>query len=237
MGGRQATISVPNQSNKKSHARKPRMKTAFIYTLADPRDKKIRYVGKTINKYERRRSHFYNFVKQSNPKTLWIKELRSLGMKPIMEELESVNYEFDSEWEDAERFWISTLRFYGFDLLNRTSGGNCGSTFSKETCEKIRIAATARMTDSERAHLSMKCTGWKQTDEVKERIAASKRGKPRSPEVRAKLLEGSLKWKQKNGFQEAIRCVKCGTKIKFVKAPKFFMDGIGHIHKKCRKFL
>lgn len=172
-------------------------------------------------------------------------ELKLLGLKPIMETIESVTFEKNEEWEWVERFWISTFKFYGFKLLNCDDGGNIGKKVCAETISKIRKSCTARMTVAERQYLSVKCSGWKQTDEVKEAIAASKRGKPRSVEVNAALQAGSKDWKEKMGYRTTRFCVHCGEVIKYnflkngTRVPDlhFFTEVIGYAHNKCKKLI
>jgi len=90
----------------------------FIYTLSDPRDGQIRYVGKSVDIKQRMFDHLRE--KKRTKKNHWIIGLQSEGLKPIMEVIEESN---DSDWQEAERFWITILRFYGFRLLNIESGG------------------------------------------------------------------------------------------------------------------
>ncbi len=51
-----------------------------------------------------------------------------------MEKLETIEHNRgeDSEWVQAERFWISTLRFLGCPLLNVSNGGEGSGTYKSE---------------------------------------------------------------------------------------------------------
>jgi hypothetical protein len=62
--------------------------TVHIYTLAHPITGEIRYVGKTCRYEKRKIEHLYedNRTRKSN----WIKSLRNLGLKPVMEPLEII---------------------------------------------------------------------------------------------------------------------------------------------------
>lgn len=213
------------------------MKIAYIYTLEHPETGAIRYVGKTKNNKLRQQDHIKGSGRNTSPKCLWVIELKKTGLRPVMKITRTVLYWDDSDWKAAEIEEIKKHRDAGCNLLNCNKGGGSGYDHKPETIDKIRVQATARMDDAERAHLSKKCTGWKQTDTVKKIIADSKRGISRPDEVNAAFQAGSKKYKEDAGFHEMIRCVKCGTIIKFIKAPKFFVEGIGHIHKKCRKLL
>ena len=74
------------------------MKDIIIYTLIDPRDNQVRYVGKTNN----------------------IKRLIRNDYKPIIEILDEVD---EAEWEFWEKYWICQFKAWGFDLVNATDGG------------------------------------------------------------------------------------------------------------------
>ncbi len=88
------------------------MSNWHIYGLKDPRDGRIRYIGRTTQPRKRFTSHLRDRSTRTNQaKVLWIAELEALGLKPIMEILESVVNEPASEI--AERSWILTLRSDG----------------------------------------------------------------------------------------------------------------------------
>lgn len=221
------------------------MDIAHIYTLSDPRNGEIRYVGKTISLKGRKKSHFYSFSRPEHPKTIWVKELRALGLKPSMEVIETVHFEKDEGWEEVERFWISTFKFYGFKLLNCDDGGNIGKKVCEETKLKIKVACTLRMTPEERARLSVKSRLNRHTPETKKAIADSKLGKPRPVEVNAAFQAGCKDWKQSMGYRTTRFCVRCNEVIKYnflkdgsrVPDLHFFTEGIGYIHNKCKKQL
>lgn len=97
-----------------------------IYALIDPRDDKVRYVGYTSKKIEDRlRAHIseatsvYSFSTKTD-KSLWIKELLNLDLKPIVKLLEYVSFK---DRKEKERYWI---KYYGGQtvLLNKTDGGD-----------------------------------------------------------------------------------------------------------------
>jgi GIY-YIG catalytic domain/NUMOD3 motif len=192
---------------------------AYIYALSDPRTKEIRYVGKTFDLKQRLWQHQHDVKKGLNTKkTGWIKSLLKDGYWPTIEELESFPENEFEQWQEAERFWIETLRFYGFRLTNMDSGGGSGRRASietrlkigehskrrihtPETRAKISAACKARMTPEERERLRVKCSKNRHTEETKRIISESKLGRPRPPHVRAALLAGSLRWKSEHGFK------------------------------------
>lgn len=190
--------------------------TAYIYTLSDPRNNEVRYVGKTFDLRQRFHDHTCN-AKKFNKRLSWIKSLKNQGILPKMEILETFENASDEEWAEAERFWISTLKLYGCRLTNMDSGGMGGKRLPQETKNKIsqsrksfrhtpetraKIAAAckARMTPEEKERLRIKCSKNRHTEETKAKISAMKLGKPRPPHVRAALLAGSLRWKAEHGY-------------------------------------
>lgn len=112
----------------------------FIYTLTDPRNDKIRYVGKTNDLKGRYRAHCSSDYRKANlHRRNWVNSMKKDGVKPIMELLEVCD-EFN--WKECEVFWISQLKSWGFDLLNYTVGGD-GCTFGNQTSFKKGHGAKA----------------------------------------------------------------------------------------------
>ncbi len=97
----------------------------IIYTLRDPFDNQIRYVGKTKNKLKHRlNQHCCKQNLQNKSHSIhWIKTILNLGVKPIIEELDSVD---EANWEFFEKYWIEQLIQWGFNLTNLTIGGESG---------------------------------------------------------------------------------------------------------------
>lgn len=94
------------------------MKT-YIYTLEDPVNNKIRYVGKTNNPERRLHYHWTAGYKKNNKTGNWLKSLKKKKLKPIMFIIDSI----DTEWEWLEKYWISQFKTWGFNLTNHTDGG------------------------------------------------------------------------------------------------------------------
>jgi len=94
----------------------------YIYALIDPRDDKIRYIGKSINPEQRYERHLHE--KETNAgKVGWISGLQIRGMQPEMKILEVAN---EKNWKKRERWWIERGREFGWPLLNITPGGEGG---------------------------------------------------------------------------------------------------------------
>lgn len=96
-------------------------KIIYIYSLIDPRDNRIRYIGKTNNLKRRLLQHtkskelLYNTFKNH-----WIKKLISLSLSPIIQVIEECD---ETNWQEKERYWIAYYRNIYTDLTNGTDGG------------------------------------------------------------------------------------------------------------------
>ncbi len=112
--------------------------TVFIYALSDPETGEVRYVGKTMNMQARHKGH--RNEKSETHKCHWIAALKRKGLNPIIEELERIENSSEREWHQAERFWISYLRFLGCRLCNILKGGHGPTMASRETALKISLA-------------------------------------------------------------------------------------------------
>ena len=94
----------------------------FIYALIDPRDYKIRYIGKSISPGQRYEQHMHD--KEYNAgKIGWIEGLQIRNMQPVMKILEVAN---EKNWKKRERWWIVRGREFGWPLLNISPGGDGG---------------------------------------------------------------------------------------------------------------
>jgi hypothetical protein len=94
-----------------------------VYTLHSsefPSD--IRYVGITSKELDQRLGgHRRDCKKQNTKRSIWERSVIEAGHHLCIELLEEV--ELDG-WKRSEKFWISQMRAWGFNLLNQTSGGN-----------------------------------------------------------------------------------------------------------------
>jgi hypothetical protein len=94
--------------------------TIFVYALLDPRTADLRYIGVTKNPDRRlgqhsRLSNNRGRTKRAN----WLRSLLKSGLLPEMIILESGV----SDWDEAERFWVSCWRTAGANLVNGNDGG------------------------------------------------------------------------------------------------------------------
>jgi hypothetical protein len=91
--------------------------TLYIYALIDPRTQKIRYVGKTTADIHERLKQHCGAWNGRTKKKAWLRELRSLGLKPKVKLLQKVNRRSFASWRAEDR-WIERLVRRGEDLLN-----------------------------------------------------------------------------------------------------------------------
>lgn len=85
----------------------------YIYTLSDPRDMIVRYVGITKTPDRRLRQHIA--TKQNVKKCEWVNRLLLDGITPVMTIIETV---FDNTVFDREAYWISYYNENGLPLFN-----------------------------------------------------------------------------------------------------------------------
>jgi len=174
---------------------------AYIYTLSDPRTEEVRYVGKAFNLIKRLRTHISAAKKETTRKANWIKSLIKAGLKPEIKELEAIFINEVKAWEDAETFWIESLRFLGCRLTNGTVGGKLGASPSKEVRDKIARWHKGRKRSPEaRANMAKAHDDYVFTEAHRKAIAkantgripsaqayANMRGKKRSEAFKAKM--------------------------------------------------
>jgi hypothetical protein len=108
------------------------METTNIYVLIDPRTGHVRYVGKANNITQRYKAHLNRARDHQTHKRNWINSLRNEELKPILWVIDVVPID---EWVFWEKYWISQMKLWGFDLVNNTLGGD-GCTFGNNTSFK-----------------------------------------------------------------------------------------------------
>jgi len=110
--------------------------TVEIYTLSDPTNSDIRYIGITKRGLNTRLSHHIS-DKRVNHRTCWIKSLIQKGVEP---QIEILDYANSDNWKLFERYWISQFKSWGFNLVNYSDGGDSLSGWkpTPESIEKTR---------------------------------------------------------------------------------------------------
>lgn len=156
----------------------------------------IRYVGQTkATLCYRHRKHVERALRgDRTQRSAWIRAVVESGAAIVIVELEAGDWTA-VECNERECAWIARLRSEGADLTNMTSGG--AGTRDLPATARAKLAEAAR-----RAHTGRKrppSTGraisaglrahYASNPETAEKIAASKRGKPRSAEARQKMSE------------------------------------------------
>lgn len=167
------------------------MKTTFIYSLSDPNTNQVRYIGKANDLKYRLWAHIHDAKhdRRNQHKCNWIKSLLREDKKPIIELIEEVDYDF---WKTAEIYWISQFTSWGFDLINKTEGGECG--IISESC-KVALANSKNrgrkkgFIQSEETKQLIKAKRALQviTEETRKKISIRNKGKIISPETRQKM--------------------------------------------------
>lgn len=119
------------------------MEKIKIYTLSD--SKGIRYVGQTKNMKNRFNKHIFEAKKDGgkNKRCSWIKSVLNKGLKPKMELIDEVPFD---EWAFWEKYWISQIKSWGFNLVNMTEGGegSYGLVVTDKTKKKMSEAKKGR---------------------------------------------------------------------------------------------
>jgi len=106
-----------------------------IYKLIDPISYETRYIGLTFNDLKQRlKSHCSE--KSKSHKSNWIQQLKSKGLKPIIESIEDNISTYDDCCE-REIYWIEKYKSEGYRLTNMASGGNKNKKMSEETRQRM----------------------------------------------------------------------------------------------------
>jgi group I intron endonuclease len=178
------------------------MTDVFIYALYDPRDGTLRYVGKSKNLARRIKNH--RNEKGERRKNRWFRLLISLGLEPKISVLEQVS---EAAWQERECWWIKHFRENGCDLLNHTDGGEGLNGASAETRAKMSALMKKR---------------WKEpafrmqilTPERALRLSISHRGKKKTAEHVAKLLQNKPGWKHRDDAKAKIAVALVGNQYR-----------------------
>ena len=159
----------------------------IIYTLSD--GKEIRYVGKTKNIEKRYKEHIRESKQIKTYKERWVNSVLRNGGTIFIESLEIVD---ESLANESEIFWINQLKYWGFNLVNTTKGGDGGSPMlgknhNEETKKKMsetHKGKTVIILEETKKKISEKLKGrktpWMEkplSEETKKKISESKKGK------------------------------------------------------------
>lgn len=175
-----------------------------IYTLSDPRDGAVRYVGYTRQGIARFHAHLTESRRgKGSAKCNWIRDVESVGAIPGFAVVETGE---GDGWPDAERKWITYHRERGADLTNRVEGGggppvnyrpppftakhraNMSAAKMGKKLRPMSAQARANIAAAQRRRVKRAPP----STEVRERIAASLTGKKLSAEHRANVAASML---------------------------------------------
>jgi len=153
--------------------------TTFIYALKDPRNSRIRYLGKAVNPNRRLKHHLWTCKTQLSHRDSWIKGLVDLGLKPELELIDEVPLK---EWEFWEKEYIRLFKAIAFPLTNLTPGGDGNHNPTPETRAKMRAAKLGiKPTPETRAKLSASAKAKMFTENHRRNLTLSMLGKKRGP--------------------------------------------------------
>lgn len=166
------------------------MHKTFIYVFVDPRDGRVRYVGKVKSPNERYQRHVKPGVLAKNfPVTRWAKKLLDQSVFPEMRLLECVA---DADYPEREKYWIAYYRALHDDLLNITDGGEGAAGYDRPEEVKAKISQTL--------------TGHEVSQETRDLIAQNSRRPDAASKVRGiSYSEGVGKWLAQGRFG-GLRC-------------------------------
>lgn len=154
----------------------------FIYGLIDPRNNKIRYIGKSNNPNQRFINHCSKSQHKGTYKYNWIMKLIDLGLSPILIAIEEVPIE---DWKTREKYWINYYK--DNSLVNCTQGGD-GLSYGNQTSFK---KGHTPWNKGKSGYTTTK-KGREVPQEVRDKISNTLKGKPskKKREVIQLTLEG-----------------------------------------------
>jgi hypothetical protein len=174
---------------------------SHVYVLLDPRSWEIRYVGQTRHPARRVRAHMRDSA--STHKTHWLGQLRKSGQAPVMRVIQTFDGSVgQGAVNTAESFWIQHLLERGEPLTNLATGGlvpppRKGVRHTADTKAKIARSMTGRKMcvcpegqANKAAANRARLLGAPVPADVRAKISASQRGRPKGPmseATRAKL--------------------------------------------------
>lgn len=199
----------------------------IVYVLKDPRNDKIKYVGKTSRNrlQERFKEHLKNDCKKRKV-SKWIKELLDLKLKPIIEVIDESNNEEDIFKKEKEYIKLFNKK----NLLNMTDGGDGPSGYKmkievKKSLPQLQVGYK-KTHEGWLKHIETRPRGdahhlknRKQKEETKIKISARLKGKTRKKKVilcveTNETFNGLLDAERKTGIGFKLISKSCNTNQK-----------------------
>lgn len=164
----------------------------YIYILIDPRDNRLRYVGKTVNIQNRYDAHCTK-QRGNHHRANWLNQLYFLGLKPVMQIIEECN---EDTWANREIFWIKYYRDLGCDLVNETNGGEgvTGHSWTPNEKQRLKMSEAKKgksFTEDHKNKIREANKGKTLSEDHKRKISEATRGKTRDESFRYKLSEAN----------------------------------------------
>jgi hypothetical protein len=194
--------------------------SVLVYSLSDPRDGRVRYVG--ITNYglsHRLHGHLTEArrAKSNSHRINWLRSLLASGVRPVIEMIESCPRLF---WQERERYWIKTMRDAGHDLVNGSEGGYGRITWTAEMRAAMSVMKTGNsyclgrtMPTETRAKIAAANGGRRLPDESYKRGAAKRVGIKQSDATKLKKRLAMLGKKLPPERIEQMRQSKLGVKL------------------------
>lgn len=162
-------------------------KYTYIYGLVDPRDGRVRYVGKANNPRVRLRAHIQYRNNGHNPrKGKWIDALLKIGISPSLVFLERVE---SHQWQSAEKFQIAFFRERGLADLNIHKGGDGSHSDMYSDDARRRLSENAKRRLLTEPNNPFRRFGRKHSLETLEKLRMINKINANNPERNRKLSE------------------------------------------------
>jgi hypothetical protein len=204
--------------------KQPSIKVWVIYSLSDPRDGSVRYIGKAVNPNKRLADHLAEArtSKRHYHRLSWLRQLIACSASPSISILETGH---GDGWQEAEKKWISHFRALGANLANGTDGGEGMENPSPETKEKMSAWQRGRKFSPETlSRMSEVKRGVKPSLESRKKMSEARLGKPLSEEHRSKIEAAnrrkalSLEWRRKISLTKKGHSCSPETRVKLSEA-------------------
>jgi len=162
-------------------------KPVYIYTLVDPRNSEVRYVGITSHLARRMREHLKKSHYTRSHRAHWIRGLLRSDLKPIMRVM------LVAEMVDGPEYERQVIRYMlndGIRLLNKTIGGD--GQILQEYRDAIGRAAKKRWENPayRKWMLEQSRKGAAATREIRKRIPDPRKGTKLSDAHKMRVSEG-----------------------------------------------